>query len=341
MIQKENLSKLLVLFFFGIFIILAFFVIKGILISIIVGLIFAYLFHPLFLSLNKKVSNKTLSATIILIAILVTITLVFAFILPTLIEQALKLYKFLINLDVSNILAQLLPNFSEQTFNLIEAEITKLFGTLFSGILSQLQQAVFGAIDLTIQLIVTLFVFFFSLRDAEKLKKYISDLSPFSKSTEVRFQKEFRNITNTVLVGQVLIGLLQALLLAIAFIVLSVPYALTLTFVAVIFCIIPFLGSGFVWIPVSIFLLAGGETWKAVVLFIYGLILVSTIDNFLRSFFLSKHTKLNTPVAFVGTIGGLYTFGIIGLILGPLILSYCIIIFDLYKEGKFEEVFKK
>ena len=186
-----------------------------------------------------------------------------------------------------------------------------------------------------------MFTFFFATRDAEDLQKFFSDISPFGKRTEKRFNNEFRHITNAVVYGQILIGLIQAAVLGIGLYFLGIPNTLLLTFVAAIFCVIPVLGSWLVWLPVSLVLFATGDTSKAIFLLVYGAFIVASIDNLIRPYLLSKHSTLNVAVALIGTIGGLYAFGIVGLVLGPLILAYAMILFEFYREGRLNEIFKE
>jgi predicted PurR-regulated permease PerM len=96
-----------------------------------------------------------------------------------------------------------------------------------------------------------------------------------------------------------------------------------------------------VWLPVSIFLLSTGQIFQGVFLAIYGLLVVSTIDNLIRPYIISKRSNLSVPVSIIGIIGGIMFFGITGIVLGPLILAYALIIIDFYKNGKLNELFTR
>jgi predicted PurR-regulated permease PerM len=102
---------------------------------------------------------------------------------------------------------------------------------------------------------------------------------------------------------------------------------------------IPILGPYVVYIPVAIFMLASGNATMAIGYLVYNLIIVSTLDNFLRTYIVSKKSKMNSAVVFVGMIAGLYMFGIIGLVLGPLILAYFLILIQLYQEKALSSLF--
>jgi predicted PurR-regulated permease PerM len=263
------------------------------------------------------------------------------FLTPTLIRQAFDTYTFLQKTNFADFFSKFPTIFTPEVSGVAAANVQSFIGKTFTSFLNYFSDFLVNFPNLLLQFAVFIFVFFFATRDSEKLTDYFSKLSPFSASTEVKIMSEFRGITNAIVYGQILIGILQGLLIGIGLFIIGVPRASLLTFIAVIVSIIPMLGSWIVWLPVGIFLLASGQTSSGTFLLIYGLLFVSTIDNILRPLFLSKRSHLNIVLSVIGTVGGLYYFGIVGLILGPLILAYILIIFDLYRQGKLSELFKK
>ena len=92
-----------------------------------------------------------------------------------------------------------------------------------------------------------------------------------------------------------------------------------------------------------IFLFATGNSGAGIGLLIYGIIIVSTIDNIIRFLIVSKRTKLNSVIVLLGMIGGLFTFGFLGLIIGPLSLAYVLLIAELYVKNSLKDglIFEK
>ncbi len=326
----------------GIFI-LAFLVIQPILIAIIFGLLFAYIFSPIYNIINTAVKRKNISALILIIGIIIIIAIPLIWLVPKIVKQTFDTYTTVQEINFVEHIEQVLPSvFKKETARAIAINLNNLLGKAFTAILNQFAVIIVNIPHLLLQFAVFLFTFFFAIRDSEKLKKYACDLSPFSKATEVKFMREFRGITNSIIYGQVLIGLLQGLALGIGLWVLGVPKALILTVVASIVSIIPFLGSWLIWLPVGLMLLVTGDTFSGVALLLYGGLVVSTLDNILRPIFISRSSS-NLPIVMsvIGIIGGLYLFGIAGLVLGPLILAYVMIIIEFYKQGKLDELFRK
>jgi predicted PurR-regulated permease PerM len=124
-----------------------------------------------------------------------------------------------------------------------------------------------------------------------------------------------------VLFGIIIVGTLQGIITGIGFFIFGVPNSLLLSLFAVLAGILPIIGPAIIWVPVVIYLLIGGNTFAAFGIIAFG-VLSHIPDYLVRPLFLSKRTKLNPAIASIGMIGGFLLFGILGVILGPLILSY-------------------
>ena len=98
------------------------------------------------------------------------------------------------------------------------------------------------------------------------------------------------------------------------------------------------IGTTIIWAPIVIYLLLTGDTFSAMGITIFGLV-SSLIDNFLRPIIVSRRTKINSALVLVGMIGGLFFFGVLGFILGPLILAYLLIILEIYRKKRVPGLF--
>ncbi len=183
------------------------------------------------------------------------------------------------------------------------------------------------------------FVFFFSLRDADKLKEFTSGISPFNKNQQGVLVKHFRDITDSIIFGQVVIGFLQGVLAGLGFLIFGVPNPLVLMVLAIIVGILPILGPPLIWIPLTIYFFATGNPAIAIGFLVYNIVVVTGLEYFLRIYIVSKRTKLPTVIILVGMIGGLFIFGALGFILGPLILAYFLVLLKAYKEKALSNLF--
>ena len=331
-IVKQGLASLFIL---GIFI-LAYIVLKPIIIPIIFGLLFGYIFTPVYKKIKNFLGGSNISAFILLGGLTILIIVPLIFLIPLLGRQIFEIYVLLQNTNFNEILSRF---FEEEIAISMTTHLNNIFANIFPALVSGVSNFLKNLPRFLLQFAVFLFTFYFVVRDMDKLTIFISDLSPFSKSTEKKFFGEFRGITNAIVFGQVLIGILQGLALGAGLFFLGVPRALLLTVITCIVSIIPVLGSWLVWLPVGIILVATGKIFCGIFIVLYGALFVSLIDNFLRPYFLSRNSNLPIVLSVIGTIGGLFVFGITGLVLGPLILAYVLIILEFYKQGKLNELF--
>ena len=324
-------------FILGIFV-LSYLVLKDILIPIAFGLLFSYIFSPTYKLINRRIPNKTVSAFILVLGILIVVSIPIIYFIPELVKQTFNIYSLLQNFDF----VRAFSNYAESDIaQALAINLDNLLGKFFSTLISQLSNFLVNLPSIILQLAVFLFTFFFAVKGSAKLNSYISSLSPFSAQTEKKFLKEFRGITNAIIFGQVLIGIVQGLAVGAGMYFLGIDNLLVLTFVACVFSIIPILGSWAVWLPVGVIHVVKGNPVPGFIFLLYGGFFVSSIDNVIRPYLLSKRSNLPVALSIIGTIGGLYFFGIAGLILGPLILAYLLIIIEFYREGKLDELFKK
>ena len=191
---------------------------------------------------------------------------------------------------------------------------------------------------LFLQSLVVFFTFFFILRDKEEFISYLKSLLPFSEEVQKKLFKQTKEITFSVLYGQVIIGLLQGVLVGIGFFLFGVPNALLMTLLAAIAGIFPVIGTTIIWLPVSAYLLMSGNTFSAVGVGIFG-IFSSVLDNLLKPMIVSRRTQMHSSLILFGMIGGLFLFGIMGFILGPLVLAYLLILIEVYRNKRTPGIF--
>jgi len=262
----------------------------------------------------------------------------FWFLTPIIIDQSIKIYIASQQMDFVVILKKIFPSlFASEDFSSEIGSILYSFTTkttsYFMNILSKL---ILNFPTLLLQFFVTFFTFFFVLRDKEKIVSYIKSLLPFSKDIEEKLFESSREITSSVIYGQVIIGMIQGLIVGFGFFIFGVPNALFLTLLASIAGIFPIIGTTIIWLPVTIYFFIAGNTFPALGIGIFGII-SNTIDNIIRPAFVSKKTKMHPLPVLIGMIGGLFFFGVIGFILGPLILAYALIIIEIYRLKKDSE----
>jgi len=336
--EKDLFNKILIVIIFLSLLILTFLILKPILVAIILGFLLAYIFSPLYKFVYKLTKVKSFSATIIVILLILIIVVPFWFLVPILIKESFKFYLSIQSWDISSFLQQnfasLFPN--NQFPTSISSTISSFISKTTNSLVNYFSSTLFNLPLLLLDLLIMLFTFFFVLRDKEKITSYIKSILPFPKEIQKKFFEYSNGITYSVLYGQVIIGILQGLIAGLGFIIFGVPNALLWTILAVIAGILPIIGPVIAYLPVIILLLLAGETFSAIGVLAFGTI-ASNIDNFLRPLIVSKNVDLHPALVLISMAGGVFVFGILGFILGPLVLSYLIIILEIYRDKKNED----
>lgn len=336
MIDEKLFKRIASLTLIAILFILTFLILKPIFSSVIFALILAFMFHPVYNKILPYIKNKNLSALLICVAIIIIIILPLWFLIPQLIKQIFEIYLYLQRVDLFLMLQNSFPQFfsaPEVSQDTITA-INSFIHNFLSSVLGEFTDFLLNSPTILLHLFLILFIFFFGLRDGDKLVKYFQTLSPLSKESEQKVFNQFEEVTKAVVFGHVVTGVVQGLITGIGLYIFGVPNALTLTFVAIFISMFPIIGPWLVWVPVDIYLLTAGRTGAAIGLLVYGLIIVSLSDNIIRPLIISKKTKINSAIILVSMVGGLFVFGILGLILGPLVVAYLLLLLELYRDKK-------
>lgn len=331
--EETYFKKIMIIVLLGILFLLSYLLLKPILLSIVLGVILAFIFSPVYNIIYKKIKIKNLAAAIICILLLLIIIIPIVFLTPVLIEQSVKLYVASQQLDFVTPFKKIFPSlflspeFSISIANTVHSFITKAT----SSLMTSLSDIILDLPTIILELVILFFVVFYVIRDKEEIIKYIRSILPFSSDIEDKLFKISKDVTSSVIFGMIIVGALQGIVTGIGFFLFGVSNALLLSLFAVLAGILPILGPAVIWIPVVIYMLIAGNTTAAIGIIIFGLL--SHIPDYLvRPLFLSKRTKLNPAIALIGMIAGILVFGVLGVILGPLILSYLIIVMDLFKK---------
>lgn len=339
-VSSDRVKKFSAIFLIVVIFSLAVIILWPIAMSIVIGLLLAYVCDPLYKRLLKVVKERNSAALLVGLVLALIIFIPIWFLTPIVIQQLFDMFTFLQTLDVGSFVQQVMPGASTQ----VQIDTTNLIITIISkttaGVIGTAGGVLLDIPTVLLHCAVVLFVFYFALRDSDYLKKYVSDLSPLRKDKERLLKDQFKEITNSILYGQVIIGILQGVATGIGLLVFGVPKALLLTFFAIIASIIPIVGPWLVWMPAAVYLFSTGNTAMAVGFTIYCILFVSTIDNIVRPYLVSRKTKSSSGVVLIGMIGGLIVFGPLGLIIGPLVLEYVILFLDAYKNNALADMFR-
>lgn len=179
-----------------------------------------------------------------------------------------------------------------------------------------------------------LFTFFFIIRDEKKIFSHLLHLIPLHSSDEEKILAKVKAVSRSVLLGTFLTALAQGTAGGLAFWLTGLPGLFWGTMMAFA-ALIPFVGTALIWLPAAGYLLFLGKFWAAAFMLIWGVVVVGMMDNVLRPMFMQGSADMSTLLIFFAILGGLNTFGMIGLLYGPILFGLAMVLLYIY-EMEFE-----
>ncbi len=308
--------------------------------------IVAFAFYPLHTRLRKRLGgheNRSALATTSLILLLIVPLSVY--VLLSVASESFKFYNMLIDFVTTHKLELMIDQVRSMPFvrkieNLaLQWDIThdNYRSWIISSARSIGNYAVLkaGAITrealfLPLHFFLTIFLVFFFLRDGGKIYRFVYDATPMEEEHK---RDVFRQITDTfeaVIRGQLLTAFAQAVTAYIIFLALGMPLPLLLALLTFLAALVPVFGGALVWGPGVAYLAMNGHPVKAGILFACGAFGISLIDNFLKPVLIGEKTKLPYLLLFLGILGGLQVYGLMGMFLAPTVLSLFFVLIKIY-----------
>ena len=190
-----------------------------------------------------------------------------------------------------------------------------------------------GALGVVVQIFFIIFTMYYLFRDGAHIVSALPDVLPLERSQSEEILARTRDVISASVNGVLVIAAIQGALGAVAFFALGVPSALVWGVVMTFLSLIPMAGAFIVWVPAAIFLAVTGHWVKAVLLVAWGALVIGTVDNFLRPKLVGERTKLHELFIFFSVLGGLNVFGVLGLVLGPVVLAITLALLDVMRHA--------
>ncbi|HEY4639137.1 MAG TPA: AI-2E family transporter [Candidatus Udaeobacter sp.] len=311
---------------------------------LLLGALLAGLFHPLYRWITKLVGGRqSVGAAVTLLVLLVLGLGPVSGFLGIVLQQALTMSdqalpwlnqhlgaatRFNVQewvLKRSPALAKYMPS-QEQMLEQV-GTAAKTAGSFLVGFASRMTATTAAFL---LDLFVMLYAMFFFFRDGHRILERIFYYTPLSDEDETRMFTQFASITRATVKGTLVIGVIQGTLAGIAFWVAGIEGAALWGTIMTILSIIPGIGAALVWVPVVIILFITGQHLTAILLATWCAAVVGTVDNFLRPVLVGRDAKMPDLLILIGTLGGLFLFGPIGFIVGPIVCGLFLTVWDIY-----------
>lgn len=233
---------------------------------------------------------------------------------------------------------QTLADFGIDASGLADFDPASLRGTLLGAarqageaVLHGITTGVGNAVYLFGHFLLMLFILYFLLRDGRQMMAFVKRVSPLAHAQEDRLLSALRGVARSVFMGGVLVAVFQGVIGAVGFAIVGLP-ALFWGFAMSFAAMIPVVGTALIWAPATAYLYLSGETWQAVFLLGWCAVLVSSSDGLLRAWFMKEGAGIPMLYLFLAILGGLNMFGILGLLYGPLLLTFAMVALTMYAE---------
>ena len=301
-ILKKN-SKYLFLGAFLIIALLAFLVVKSFIASLLTSIVLAYLFYPLYKKLAKSVKYKSVAAMIMVIFSIIIILAPTFFVINSLVKETLPIYNYVRSNELN-----------------LGPEISSALNKVFQFLLNEASEIALTIPTFLVHAFVTMFLFYYFLKDGEKLAKQIKELIPMDKTHRENLFTEFKNVTHAIVYGLILTGIIEGAIGVLGFYIFDVPSPLLWGLIMVILTILPGIGTSFIWAPAGLIKIIQGDLFNGIGLLIYGFLFISGTEAVLKPRFIGKKSNIHPALIVLGVFGGIQLLGFIGLFFGPLIL---------------------
>ncbi len=211
-------------------------------------------------------------------------------------------------------------------------QIIDKLGAMSSEIAARSMAFVGNVLRMVIQALFVVFVMFYLFRDGKIVREALAGAIPLRNRETRLILGRVREVVGASVNGVLVIATIQGTLGGVAFAALGLPSAILWGVAMIFLSLIPVAGAFVVWIPAAIYLAVTGAWIKALLLTLWGVFVISLVDNFLRPRLVGKRAKLHELFIFFAVLGGLQVFGLIGIVLGPVVLAVALSLFETFSH---------
>jgi len=311
---------------------------------LLLGALLAGLFHPLYRWITRLLGGRqSLGAAVTLLVLLVLVLGPISVFLGIVVQQALTVSDQAIPWLTQHLGAASTFNVNEWVMQRFPAlakympsqeQLLEQVGTAAKTagafLVTFASRMTVTTASFLLNLFVMLYAMFFFFKDGHKILERIFYYLPLSDEDETSMLARFTSITRATIKGTLVIGIIQGALGGIAFRVAGIEGAALWGTIMTILSIIPGIGAPLVWVPVVIVLFVNGQYVTATLLLVWCGAVVATIDNFLRPILVGRDAQMPDLLILIGTLGGLFLFGPMGFIVGPIICGLFLTVWDIY-----------
>jgi predicted PurR-regulated permease PerM len=312
---------------------------------VFLALMIAIVSHPIHVRIESRIQRRNLAALISTILVLVTV-FVPTFILGLL--AAREAHALYIQLSQRNAeqggwnpyamhFVDRLSGWAGHYFDLskldIRGALVRSLEQISHSLVSWGTHFLSDIVSFFVEALITFFTLFFLFREGESLKRQVAAFLPLRAE---QFERLFTGVSNSIVAnvyGCVAVAAAQGLLMSLGFWIVGLPSPILWGLVTALCSMLPIIGSFAVWGPTTLILFLTGHWGKALILLVWSAAVVSQIDNLLRTWIMSQRANMHPLLMFFALLGGVKAFGVLGLFLGPVVVSVTLVALQMLREA--------
>jgi predicted PurR-regulated permease PerM len=305
--------------------------------------ILAVLFHRIHTRLLAACRGRAAPAALLsILAVVLLVVLPFMLVVGAIARQGLLLYQGIVAGEIAvqapiDMLERWLPLVTDflarhgvdmiqlrVSVQELAASATRMIATRALGIGQ-------NALWVTILFALMLYLLYFFFRDGDRIVDRVSRVLPVGEERRNRLLLKFTQVVRATVKGNLIVALVQGGLVVLLFLSVGIQTAVFWGVTAAVLSLLPAVGASLVWVPTSIFLVATGQVWQGLAVFIGG-VLITAVENVLRPIVIGRDTRLPDYLVLVSTLGGVAVFGLAGFVAGPVIAALFLVLWELFGE---------
>jgi predicted PurR-regulated permease PerM len=342
--MTENNKDRNIPFFFimGLVTILFLYLLKPFFFPIFWAAVIAGVFRPLYSRIKGKLHRPNLSAAILFSLIALIIFLPAGFVGTLAFNESLRLYAALapdtqhMNQNYQHLIDTMSGNPIAELFHINRGMLIEKTTEVVKGITSyifvHLRDLTQNTLGLLVKFAIMLYTLFFFIRDGDRFLRMAVKVLPLGLGREQFLYERFIATARSTLKVTLIIGGIQGALGGIVFFATDVEGALIWGLLMILTAIVPVVGCSIIWAPAGILMLLTGHIWEGILILAVGILVISTVDNLLRPILIGKDVEMHPLLIFLSTLGGIILFGFSGFVIGPVITSLLIALWEMYEE---------
>jgi predicted PurR-regulated permease PerM len=307
----------------------------------------AFIFYPLQVRLTSVLRGRNSLASFCFTTVVILVVMVpTLFVIVLLASESVAVYQSSSQWIASGQLQQFLDKLAAsaparasktlvpmlQSWNIdIAGMAMKAGNALSSFLVSQAAGIAKNVAAFVIDFFLTTFALFFFFRDGSRIIGGIRGMLPMEPEYKDLVLGRLYDTLSAVVQGTLVVAAAQGVFLGLGFWTLGVPFAIFLGCAAAFFSLLP-VGSTAVWGGVAVYLFFSGLFWRAILLAIWGTLVLATLDNVFRPLIIGERAEIPTILLFFGILGGLEAYGLLGVFLAPVVIAMVVAFFRIYKE---------